>query len=393
MTKPNVRNICVVTGTRADYGLLTGLLRRILEADDLHLQLIVTGAHLSKRFGYTVEAIEDDGFEIAARVNSLQDGDNAGSVSRSIAAGVVGMADAFDQLKPNVLVVLGDRYEILSAVQAALIARIPVAHIHGGEVTEGAFDEAIRHAITKMAHIHFTSAEVYRHRVIQMGEAPQSVHFVGAPGLDDLKQKDFANRDELEEYVGIELKTPFVLATYHPVTLDEKKSVVGIHALISALSKLKYASIIFTGVNADPGLEAIDAVIQEFAKRYPDRVKTIDSLGQHRYLSAMNLADVVIGNSSSGIIEAPALQTPTVNIGSRQDGRLRAPSIIDCDENVEDVSAAIERALSTTFKNHIKAMTLPYGDGTASARMIEVLRTVELENICKKSFYDLEFSL
>lgn len=384
------RKICVVTGGRADYGLLLGLLREIKNNPALTLQLVVSGMHLCAQFGMTVDAIEADGFEIAARVDMLQPGDDALAVSGSVATGLNGFAAAFDVLRPDVVVVLGDRFEIFAAATAAMIARIPIAHIHGGEVTEGAIDDAIRHAISKMAHLHFVSAVDYRDRVIQLGEDPARVFLVGAPGLDNLRDMTFLSRAELEADLGMALNAPLLLTTYHPATLQDDYAAQGMLALTQALEQFPEATVVFTGINADPGHTRISDIIATFAKNHPTHVGNFASLGQRRYLSMMKLADVVVGNSSSGIIEAPALATPTVNIGNRQAGRLRAASIIDCAETTDSIVQGISQALSARFKDSLARMTHPYGDGTASRRMVEILSSVDLTGILIKKFHDVE---
>ena len=383
------RRICVVTGGRADYGLLLPLLREIENEAKLTLQLIVSGSHLSKQFGLTVEAIEMDGIPIAARVDMLQEGDDSQAVSRSVASGIIGFSEAYEKLIPHIVIVLGDRFEILAAATAAMISRIPIAHIHGGEVTEGAIDDVIRHGITKMAHLHFVSAEPYRQRVIQLGEDPEKVFLVGAPGLDSLRILDFIDRSSLETDLGISLTPPVILVTYHPVTLQENFAEHGMMALCEALEKFPQATIIITGVNSDPGHIRITRAIKEFADRYPKRVMMVESLGQCRYLSMMKIADVVVGNSSSGIIEAPALAVPTVNIGNRQTGRLRASSIIDCEENVASISSAIDLALSENFRKSIATVSHQYGDGSASKQMVDILSTINMDGILIKKFFDL----
>lgn len=384
------RTICVVTGSRAEYGLLYWLLKEIQGDQDLALRLVVTGAHLSAKFGNTCKAIEDDGFTISARVDLQQDNDDTASVCNAVADGIKGFCAAYEEISPDILVVLGDRFEILAAVQTALFQRIPVAHIHGGEITTGAFDDAIRHAITKMSQIHFVSAEPYRRRLIQMGEAPDRVHLTGALALDNIARLDFMSRVALEESLGVSLGSPFFLVTYHPVTLDDVGSKRGLEAMLEALDDFPQATIIMTGVNADPGHLEIDRMMQGYAKRHKDRVHCFSSLGQRRYLSAMKLAQVVIGNSSSGIFEAAALSTPSVNIGSRQDGRLRGASIIDCAENTQVIRDAITTALSPTFTKNLAGQSVPYGDGNAAGRMVHILKKVDLENIVIKKFHDLE---
>lgn len=387
MARP--RKICVVTGTRADYGLLTPLVSEIVADSALELMLVVTGTHLSKNFGMTVNAIEADGFPISARVDILTSGDDAPAVCTTIGTAVTKLAETFADLDPDMVVVLGDRYEILAAVTAAMISRIPIAHIHGGELTEGAFDDAIRHSITKMSHIHFVAAEPYRRRVIQMGESPDRVFIVGAPGLENLRKTDLIDIPSLEASLGLNLTPPVFLATYHPATLEGSDTDRGIDALLSALEQFPKATIIFTGVNADPGRERIATAIQAFVDQNPGRTAVFDSVGQQRYLSLMNNAALVIGNSSSGIIEAPAIGTATVNIGSRQTGRLRASSIVDCEGSPTAIAEAISTALGEEFQHALDRTSHPYGDGFVGSRIVEILKTVNLDGILVKKFHDI----
>lgn len=387
-----MRKICVVTGTRAEYGLLYWLLREIEADDALELQLAVTGMHLSPEFGMTVEAIEADGFEVTERVEMLLSSDTPVGIAKAIGLGTIGFSDAFARLRPDVVVVLGDRFEVLAAAQAALVMKIPIAHIHGGETTEGAFDEAIRHSITKMAHLHFVAAAPYRRRVIQLGEAPDRVFDVGAPGLDHIRRTDLLDRGAFESAIGFELGVPTFLITYHPVTLSHRSVEEGFGELLHALDHFPSARILFTKTNADTGGRVINELMDGYETEHPQRVRTYTSLGQQRYLSALGLADVVIGNSSSGIIEAPSFGVPTVNIGPRQKGRLRACSVIDCATDEKAIVAAIRRALSDDFRSSLADMTLPYGEGNAAKRMAEILReTTFHEDFLMKRFHDLVF--
>jgi UDP-N-acetylglucosamine 2-epimerase (non-hydrolysing) len=382
------RKICVVTGSRAEYGLLYWLLRGIEAEPGLQLQLVVTGMHLAPQFGMTVDHIEADGFVPDARVDMQLHGDTPKAITTSMGVGLIGFAEAFDTLKPDVVVVLGDRTEIFAAAQAAMVARIPIAHIHGGELTEGLIDEAIRHAITKMAHLHFVSAEEYRKRVIQLGEAPDRVWNVGAPGLDAIRKATLLDRTALSQQLDFDLTKPFFLVTYHPVTLADHADDPGAEALFAALETFPDHQVVITGVNADAGHEAIRKRIVAFAAANPGRVLERTSLGQLRYLSAMALTDAVIGNSSSGLIEAPALKVPTVNIGERQRGRLRASRVIDVDPDKAAIIAAITKALGPEFRAMTKAATSLFGDGTASDRMVRVLRDHPLDGILMKRFQD-----
>lgn len=381
------RKICVVTGSRAEYGLLYWLLKDITEDPALELEVVATGMHLSPEFGLTYGQIEADGFVIHAKVEMLLSADTPVAVTKSLGLGVIGFADAFARLSPDIVVVLGDRFEILAAAQAAMLARVPLAHIHGGETSEGAYDECIRHAITKMAHWHFVAAEPYRQRVVQLGEAPQRVFNVGAPGLDHLQRTQLLSRNELERSLDMQLQAPLLLVTYHPVTLGSQPPETAMEELLAALREFNDASIVFTYPNADTGGRALRQIIERFVADNPQRMRGYVSLGQQRYLSLLGLADVVIGNSSSGIIEAPALRTATVNIGDRQKGRLKASSIIDAAEQREQIVVAIRTALSSEFRARLTQTKSHYGVGNASASMVRQLKAALPE--IQKPFFDI----
>lgn len=383
------RKICVVTGTRAEYGLLYWLMKEIQEDPDLELQIIVTGMHLSPEFGLTYRVIEKDGFIINEKIEMLLSSDTPVGIAKSIGLGTIGFADALDGLRPDILILLGDRYEILAASQAAMTARIPIAHLHGGETTEGAIDEAIRHSITKMAHLHFVSAEPYRRRVIQLGEAPERVLNFGAPGLDNITRLKLLSKGEFEKSIGLKLGKRNILVTYHPVTLNIRGPRQALESLFTALDNFPDAKIIFTKPNSDIECRVIINMIDSYAKKQPDRVRAFTSLGQVKYLSAIKYTDVVVGNSSSGLIEVPAIKKPTVNIGDRQRGRLKAPSVIDCNENTDAIVAAIKKALSPDFQSLLPEIVSPYGCGNASFRIKECLKSKDLEGILMKRFYDL----
>lgn len=382
-----LRTLCVATGSRADYGLLRSLLRAIAGDPDLRLQLLVTGMHLAPEFGSTWHDIEADGFAIDARVDMLQAGDTPVATAKSMGQGVIGAADALDRLRPDVLVVLGDRFEMLAVAQAALVLRIPLAHIHGGELSEGAFDESIRHAITKMAQWHFVAAAPYRARVIQMGEAPERVFDVGAPGLDALADMDWLDRAALERDLGLPLQPPLLLVTYHPATLSDVAPTEAMDELLLALEAFPEATVLLTYPNADAGGRLLIERIERFARAAPGRRRAFASLGQRRYLSLMRIADAVVGNSSSGLTEAPALKVATVNIGDRQQGRLRASSVIDTPERRADIEAGIRRALSPGFRAGLPATRSAYGQGRAGERIKEVLKTAALG--VRKPFHDI----
>lgn len=383
----HARTVCVVTGSRAEYGLLSSTLRAIDADPALALQIIATGMHLSPEFGQTVRQIEADGFTVDARVDMLISADTEVAVTKSLGLGVIGFADAYERLAPDIVLVLGDRFEILAAAQAALLARIPLAHIHGGEVSEGAFDEAIRHAITKMAQWHFVAAEPYRKRVVQLGEAPERVFNVGAPGLDYLWHQTWMSPPELAESLEFPLSSPLFLITYHPVTLSGKSPVGPMQELLGALEEFPQATLIFTYPNADTGGRALIQCIDDFVGRHAERAKAFVSLGQKRYLNLMRQADLVLGNSSSGLTEAPALRRPTVNIGDRQKGRLKAASVIDAHENRGDIVAAIRQALSPVFQETLLTTESLYGSGNAAAAIVAQLKQ-PLPDI-RKRFFDI----
>lgn len=382
------RKICIVTGTRAEYGLLYWLMKEIAADADLQLQIIATGMHLSPEFGLTAQQIEADSFSIDAKVEMLLSSDTPVGIAKSMGLGVIGFADALDRLKPDIMVVLGDRFEILAAAQAAMVARIPIAHIHGGETTEAAFDESIRHAITKIAQWHFVAAEPYRKRVIQMGETPDRVFNVGAPGLDQLERIHWLGREHLEVELGINLGNPLFLTTYHPVTLDVADPNLAMNELLISIDQFPDATVIFTYPNADTGSRALINSIDDYVARYPRRTKAFMSLGQQRYLSLLRLADVVIGNSSSGLTEAPALKKATVNLGDRQRGRLKATSVIDATEHHETITKAIRQALSDEFRRKLVNTVSLYGAGNVSGNMKAVLKSVTPE--VRKRFFDIK---
>lgn len=380
------RRIAVLSTSRADYGLLYWLLRGLARDSKLELQLIVCGSHLSRLFGRTVRLIRADGFKIAAEVKLMPASDSVADAARAAGRGTLGFAAAFERLRPDILVMLGDRFELLSAASAAVVMRLPIAHIHGGESSEGVLDEQVRHAVTKLSHLHFTAAGAYRRRVIGMGEDPRRVFDVGAPGLEFIRRLTPLPRTELERRTGLDLSAPFALATYHPDASREE----GLQAMLDALDATGLRSVI-TYANADAGGRAINERIREYCAARPGVSAAFTSLGQAAYLSLARLACVVIGNSSSGISEAPILRVPTVNIGSRQKGRLRAPSIIDCAATPEAVTRAIRRARSPAFRRaHCRGRSV-YGDGAVAARIIGVLKSVPLgEALLTKSLRGMD---
>ncbi|MAO54663.1 MAG: UDP-N-acetylglucosamine 2-epimerase (hydrolyzing) [Rhodospirillaceae bacterium] len=384
-----MRKIAVFTGSRADYGIMRWVIQRIQESDGLTLSLIVSGSHLSAAHGSTWRAIAEDGLVIDHKIHIDLDDDSRLGIACTLAAAIKGISEVLERDQPDILVVLGDRYEMFAAAQSAMILGIPIAHIHGGESTEGAIDEAIRHAVTKMAHLHFTAAEPYRQRGIQLGEAPARVFNVGAPGLDNLRRLSLMARKDLEDLIGIDLGPPLFLITYHPETVSDDDPAKGIAELLCALDAFPEATMLFTKANADMHGAAVNERIEGYVAERGDRTALFPSLGQRPYLSALAMADAVIGNSSSGIIEAPSLGTPTVNIGTRQDGRLRAASVIDCDTNEAAIARAIRDALDNRAGRTVVSGTNPYDQGEASGRIVEILRSVDLNGLMNKRFHDI----
>lgn len=382
--------ICVVTGSRAEYGLLRRLMMALRDDRDVVLQTIVTGAHLSARHGETWREIVEDGFAIDARVDIDLSSDAPVAIVNAMGLATAGIGQALERLAPDLVILLGDRYEILCAAQATLVMGIPIAHLHGGESTVGVVDEAFRHSITKMAQVHFVAADEYRRRVIQLGEAPERVYTVGALGLDAISELETMPRAALEAYVGLELEPPVFLMTCHPETLRGDASGLA-EALVGALSAFPDATMIVTGTNADTAGSVIANRLQTFVRDNPARARLIVNLGQTRYLNLMREADVVIGNSSSGILEAPSLGSPTVDIGVRQQGRLRAPSVIHCDADKDAIEAAIGRALTPEFKSIAARKESPFGTPGASERIVETLKLLDLASLTPKRFFDIDF--
>lgn len=383
------RKIAIITGTRAEYGLLYWLMKAIQDDIDLELQVIATGMHLSPEFGLTYKEIEKDGFRIDEKVEMLLSSDTPVGTAKSTGLGVIGFADAFSRLRPDVVVLLGDRFEMLSAAVSAHVMGFPIAHIHGGEVTEGAIDDAIRHSITKMSSLHFVAAEEFRKRVIQMGERPERVFTVGALGLENVTRLELVGRADLEEFVGIPLKAPFFVVTFHPETLGGQDPVFAARCLLEALDQFPEATVIFTLGNADSGGRMINSMIREYVSGRKSRAVAFQSMGHLRYLSALRFADVVIGNSSSGIIEAPSFHVPVVNIGDRQKGRPRAASIIDCRVSRGQIAAAIGQALSPAFRSRAGSVENPYFRRGTSGKILDVLTSFPLDPEERKGFYDL----
>lgn len=381
------RKICVVTGTRAEYGLLYWLMKEIQADEDLELQIIATGAHLSPEFGLTYKVIEADGFEIDEKVEMLLSSDTAVGITKSLGLATIGFADAYDRLKPDIVILLGDRYEMLAAAQAALIIGLPIAHIAGGDTTEGAFDEVIRHSISKMAHIHFVTNELSARRVRQLGENPQYIFKVGSPGIDYIKRAKLLNRSELEKELEFRFQDRNLLVTFHPVTLDSVSSTEQLAQLLAALDSMgNGVGVIFTKANADTQGRSINKMIDNYVALHAES-KAFTSLGQVRYLSVISQVDVVVGNSSSGLYEVPSFGKPTVNIGDRQKGRLQAASIINC----KPVASEIKRAIISAFNTDYSNVQNPYGDGNSSVQILSILKNIpDYRVLLKKQFFMME---
>ena len=383
-----MRKICIITGTRAEYGLLRWVMQGIKDDPELRLQIIATGMHLSPEFGLTYQVIERDGFKIDRKVEMLTSSDTPVGIAKSMGLGLIGFADALNELKPDLIVVLGDRFEIFSAVSAALVARIPVAHIHGGESTEGLVDEAIRHSITKMSHLHFVATDVYRRRVIQLGEQSDKVFLVGGLGIDNIKHLQLLGRAELENSIDFKLGSKNLLITFHPVTLETSTAENQLEELLSALTELKDTKLIFTLPNADTDSRSLIKMVKSFVAQNPNACAHA-SLGQLRYLSCIAQVDGVVGNSSSGLLEVPSFQKGTINIGDRQRGRLGARSVINCEPTRKSIGAALRRLYSTNFQAALQQVTNPYGKGGASKAILSTIKAVSLDGIVKKQFYDV----
>lgn len=382
------RKICVITGTRAEYGLLRWVMQGVKDDPELTLQIIATGAHLSPEFGLTYREIEQDGFQIDRKVDMLTSSDTSVGIAKSMGLGLICFADALNELRPDLIVVLGDRFEIFAAVAAALVARIPVAHLHGGETTEGAFDEALRHSITKMSHLHFVAAEVYRQRVIQLGEQPERVFLVGGLGIDNIKRLKLLDRAGLEASLGFNLGQKNLLITFHPVTLEMATAADQMAELLATLAELNDTQFIFTMPNADTGGRVLIRMVEQFVAQHPN-AHAYASLGQLRYLSCVAHVDGVVGNSSSGLLEVPSFNKGTINIGDRQRGRLQAASVINCEPTRLSIVAALEKLYSADFQASLAQVRNLYGEGGASEKVVETIKHYAIDGIAKKTFYDL----
>ncbi|MGY3667125.1 MAG: UDP-N-acetylglucosamine 2-epimerase [Roseburia sp. 1XD42-69] len=385
-----MKKVCVITGTRAEYGLLKPLIAKIDKDKEFQLQLVVTGMHLSPEFGLTYQEIEEDGFEITERNEMILSSDTPNGITKSIGLGMIGFADIFTRIMPDIIVLLGDRYELLAAATAALVHRIPIAHLHGGESTEAVIDEAIRHSITKMSALHFTSTEVYKKRVIQLGEEPKRVFWVGALGIENIKTEKLMDKDKLSQSIGFPLDMPYMVVTFHPVTLEKNTAQNQIENLLQALQKFKEYKILFTKANSDTDGRVINHKIEEFVHKNAERAYVASSLGMVRYLSALKYCVMVVGNSSSGIIEVPSFKIPTVNIGNRQLGRVKADSVIDCGESTLEIVEAIKRAKTLYEGNGLYNMKNPYeGVCPSESILYEIRKFLSEGNSTIKSFYSI----
>jgi GDP/UDP-N,N'-diacetylbacillosamine 2-epimerase (hydrolysing) len=382
------RKICVITGSRAEFGLLRWVMQGIQDDPDLVLQVIATGMHLSPEFGLTYREIESEGFKIDHKVEMLTSSDTPVGIAKSMGLGLIGFADALNELSPDLIVVLGDRFEIFAAVSAALVARIPVAHLHGGETTEGAMDEALRHSITKMSHLHFVAAQAYRQRVIQLGEQPERVFLVGGLGVDTIKRTKLLDRAALEASLDLKFGKKSLLITFHPVTLETATATAQMGELLAALSALVDTQLIFTMPNADTDGRALIKLVEQFGTQHPN-ARAYTSLGLLRYLSCIAQVDGLVGNSSSGLAEVPSFKKGTVNIGDRQRGRLMAASVIHCEPIRQRIESALAELYSADFQRRLNEVRNPYGEGGASEKIVTTLKNFDLHDIAKKTFYDL----
>lgn len=389
-----MKKICIVTGTRAEYGLLKPVIDKVYKLEALELQLVVTGMHLSTEFGQTYKEIEEDGYPITAKIEMLLSSDTCVGITKSMGLALIGFAEYFEIYKPDIMIILGDRYEALAASVSAMIARVPIAHIHGGELTEGLIDEAIRHSITKMSHLHFTTTDEYRNRVIQLGEQPHNVYNVGALGVENIKSVQLMTKPELEASIQFSIETPTIMITYHPVTLENTSSEDSARQfanILEIIDKHKELKVIFTKANSDTYGRIINQMIDDFVIRNNERCIAFMSLGQVRYFSVLQFCDAVMGNSSSGIIEVPSFGIPTIDIGNRQKGRACADSVIHCSNDIEDIEKALNKAMSVEFREHARQQRNPYEGVNTSEKILEIIETALTKGVdIKKKFYDIE---
>lgn len=387
-----MKKICIVTATRAEYGLLKPVIERIYKLETAELKLVVTGMHLSPEFGLTYKEIEEDGYPIDQKVEMLLSSDTSVGITKSMGVALMGFADYFYVNRPDIVVILGDRYEMLMVATAAMIARIPIAHLYGGEKTEGVVDEAIRHSITKMSQIHFTATEEYRRRVIQLGEQSERVYNVGALGVENSRKVSLFSKEELEHQMGFRFNKPTIMVTYHPVTLEILTAREQFAGILSVIDNHQEISVIFTKANADTDGRIINQMIDEYVKENGDRCVSFTSLGQRRYLSALQYVDAVLGNSSSGLVEVPSFHIPTINVGDRQRGRVCAESVIHCGNTVQEIEGALQTALSDKFRKSLVTMQNPYEKEGTSNKIVEIIGSILDDGIeMKKTFYDIVF--
>lgn len=385
-----MKKLTIVTATRAEYGLLAPIIKRFISEPEIDVRVAVTGAHLSPEFGMTVKEIESDGIPIDKKIEILMSSDTPVAISKSMGLALISFAEYFEESKPDALMLLGDRYETLAVACAAMNARIPIIHLYGGEATEGAIDEAVRNAITKMSFLHFTSTEEYKHRVIQMGEAPDRVFCVGAMGVENAKNVKLLSKKELEKEIGFSLGDKYAVLTFHPVTLESNTAERQTNELLQAIIKAPDINFLCTKANADADGRIINKLIEKYAEEYPN-IHLVDSLGAKRYLSAVSHSEFVIGNSSSGIVEVPSFKIPTINIGDRQLGRIQAESIINCEPQENRIFEAIKKAMSKEFKDRLDNIKNPYGDGNISVKILDIIKDFFTNEkiVLKKKFYDI----
>ena len=387
-----MKKVCDVTGTRAEYGLLKPLIDKINKSDNLELQLVVTGMHLSPVFGLTFREIEEDGYVITEKIEMLLSSDSNVGITKSMAVALMGFGECFERLKPDMVVILGDRYEMLMVASAAMVAKIPIAHIHGGEITEGAMDDAIRHSITKMSLLHFASTEEYRHHIIQLGENPDNVFCVGSLGVENIANDKLLDKVAFEESIGFSVNDNTIMVTYHPVTLEDIPSKVQFENLLTVIENNSNLRVIFTKANSDTDGHIINQMIDEFVAVHGERCVAFASLGRVRYLSALQFCASVVGNSSSGIIEAPSFHIPTINIGNRQQGRICANTVINCGYEVEEIQIALDKAFSKEYRSQLSGMNNPYEKAGTSKLIVKKIEDILLRGqSVKKHFYDIEF--
>ena len=388
----DMKKIAILTATRAEYGLLRTIIQKLQKVPEFETEVVATGAHLSPEFGLTYQEIEKDGIAIAKKIEILLSSDTPVAISKSMGLAMISFAEYFEESKPDALLVLGDRYETLAVCAAAMNARIPIIHLYGGETTEGAVDEAIRHCITKMSYLHLTSTEAYRRRVIQLGEAPDRVFTVGGIGIENAKKLPLLTKEELEKSIGFTLDKPYAVVTFHPVTLEEGQAQKQFEQVLAAFDDHAEMKYIVTKANADANGRIINQMIDAYAAGH-ENVIAFESLGVLRYLSALSYAQMVIGNSSSGLLEVPSFHIPTINIGDRQKGRLQADSVINCEPVRGQINEAIDQANTQEFRGIAKNAVNPYGDGNTSDRIISILKDKLLNETIdlKKKFYDVNF--